>query len=128
MSNKETKEGLMEEMMEALWAGDAEKLRELLRCPMTRAEMLVDAFNKGLLKDSAIAERKMREDAGYGKGVFKAKWINTPTKSIRVPLKFARDIMALAHRVDKGKFNPADVLDEEDYIHAQPVRARVGDA
>lgn len=126
MSNKQGKDEMLKEMTEALWVGDAEKLRDLLRCPMTRAEMLVEAFKMAFLKDPAVTSRKVQDDFGYRRGVYKPKWNNSPTRTIRVPLKFARDILAFAHRVDKGKLNPADILDEGDYALASPDKNRQG--
>lgn len=112
-------------MIEALLSGNAEALRDLMRCPLTRAEALINAFNHLMLKDSSIVHREKRDDKGYRKGVFKPKWIHTPTKTVRVPLLYMRDIVAFAHGLDKGKINPADVLlDEEDYDNASPQRIK----
>ena len=33
---------------------------------------------------------------------FKTKWVNTPTKLIRVPEKLANDILLYAHKIDES--------------------------
>ena len=33
---------------------------------------------------------------------FKPKWKNTPTKTIRVPVKFADELLAIARQFDNG--------------------------
>ena len=120
----EGKNKVNEGMLKALLDRDITQLRDLLRCPMSRAEALVEAFDYLLLNDSSIRVRTVRDDAGYRKGVYKPKWKNTPTKSVRVPLIYARDIIAFAHKVDKGRIDPSTILDEADYALASPTRPR----
>lgn len=58
-----------------------------------------------------------KQKRGPGNPNFKPKWVNLPTKQIRVPTKFAPLLEWIARLLDRGEVSPTWVRSWLSYYH-----------
>lgn len=75
---------------------DVTAIVEITGCPADKAELLHDAVKLATGNTNLIRARSVRTDDS----IFVRKWEHTPTRTIRVPVCFADDILRFAHDLD----------------------------
>lgn len=89
------------QLKKALQDNDADKLRELLQLTPYKADLLSQALPKAMGKTYLTVNRTANADPAK-RGIYARKWEHTPTRSIRVPVALADDILSVAHEIDLG--------------------------
>ncbi|BAQ67084.1 hypothetical protein [Geminocystis sp. NIES-3709] len=80
----------------AIVENDINTIVEITGCPPENAELLWNAVRLAMGNTNLVRSRSKRTD----KTIFARKWEHTPTRTIRVPVCFADDILRYAHDLD----------------------------
>lgn len=85
----------------AVQTQDADALRVALDITPYKADLLCQAVYLASGK-TAIAKNRVISDDPSKKGIFARKWQSMPTRTVRVPVALADDILHIAHEIDAG--------------------------
>lgn len=84
------------DLRNAIAEDNSARVTEILQCPADKADILWTAIKMAMGNTQFIKARQVRTD----NTIFKRKWEHTPTRTIRVPVALADDILRFAHDLD----------------------------